>query len=59
MSQRRGKQPCFDIIIKNLEYDNREALIYERITVLVSKEAVVLRRWGVETNVWCMNRVDN
>ena len=26
---------------------------------LVSKETAVLRRWGVETNVWFINRVDN
>ena len=26
---------------------------------LISKETVVLRRWGVETNVWFTNRVDN
>ena len=26
---------------------------------LVSKENAVLRRWGVETNVWFINRVDN
>ena len=26
---------------------------------LVSKETVVLRRWGVETNVWFINRVGN
>ena len=25
---------------------------------LVSKETVVLRRWGVEKNVWFINRVD-
>ena len=25
---------------------------------LVFKEIVVLRRWGVETNVWFINRVD-
>ena len=26
---------------------------------LVSKDAVVLRRWGVEKNVWFISRVDN
>ena len=26
---------------------------------LVSKETVVLRRWGVETNVWFSKAVDN
>ena len=26
---------------------------------VVSIETVVLRRWGVETNVWFINRVDN
>ena len=26
---------------------------------LLSKEAAVLRLWGVETNVWFINRVDN
>ena len=26
---------------------------------LVSKETVVLRQWGVETNAWFINRVDN
>ena len=26
---------------------------------LVSKETVVFCRWGVETNVWFINRVDN
>ena len=29
------------------------------LTGLVSKEAVVLCRRGVETNVWFINRVDN
>ena len=33
----------------------------ERINRLVSKKKknAVLRRWGVETNVWFINRVDN
>ena len=26
---------------------------------LVSKETAVMRRWGVETNVWFINRDDN
>ena len=30
-----------------------------RIRRLVSKETAVLRRWGVETNVWFINRVEN
>ena len=34
-------------------------LFPEWIRELVSKETVVLRRWGVEKNVWLINRVDN
>ena len=29
----------------------------KKIKGLVSKDNVVLRRWGVETNVWFINRV--
>ena len=31
----------------------------EKVRGLVSKETAVLRRWGVERNVWFINRVDN
>ena len=30
----------------------------EKRKVLVSTETVVVRRWGVETNVWFINKVD-
>ena len=37
----------------------RSASKTEWIRRLVCKETVVLRRWGVERNVWSINRVDN
>ena len=43
----------------SVEYCLEYLVNNKRIRGLVSKETAVMRRWGLETNVWFIKRVDN
>ena len=49
---------CVCVSLKIL-VDDTASLSLSTLRGLISKETVVLRHWGVETNVWFINRVDN
>lgn len=43
----------------SVEYCLEYLVNNKMIRDLVSKETAVMRRWGLGTNVWFINRVDN